>query len=133
MRKLKVYLDTSVFSAYFDTRNVPRMKQTREFWRVLDNYDLYISTIVLDELNGISDEKLKKQVSDLTGKFDVMELDDESWNLADIYLEEGIIPMKELNDALHLASATCNGIDILISWNFNHLVKRKTRLMCCVD
>jgi len=44
------------------------------------------------------------------------------------YIKKEIFPEKYRDDALHLAIATVNGVDILISWNFEHLVKRKTRL-----
>ena len=129
MKKLKIYLDTSVFSAYFDERDIFRMNLTIEFWKELENHDRYISTVVREELSAITDENLLQKLSDLTGNFKVLEIDAETENLADIYLKEGVIPRKELNDALHLASSTINEIDVLVSWNFRHLVKRKTRIM----
>ena len=129
MKKLKIYLDTSVFSAYFDERDIFRMNLTIEFWKELENHDRYISTVVREELSAITDENLLQKLSDLTGNFKVLEIDAETENLADIYLKEGVIPKKELNDALHLASSTINEIDVLVSWNFRHLVKRKTRIM----
>ena len=46
--------------------------------------------------------------------------------LADAYIAEGVIPLKYRNDALHLAIATVNGLDMIISMNFQHIVKRKT-------
>ncbi|MCK4613473.1 MAG: PIN domain-containing protein [Thermoplasmata archaeon] len=129
MKKLKIYLDTSVFSAYFDERDIFRMNLTIEFWKELENHDRYISTVVREELSAITDENLLQKLSDLTGNFKVLEIDAETENLADIYLKEGVIPRKELNDAIHLASSTINEIDVLVSWNFRHLVKRKTRIM----
>ncbi len=129
MKRLKLYLDTSVFSAYFDERNIFRMRLTKEFWKELKNYDRYISTVVYDELGAITDKELLQNVTKLTSDFKLLKIDAETQQLADLYLTEGVIPKKELNDALHLASATINEIDILISWNFKHLVKRKTRIM----
>ncbi|MCL1834311.1 MAG: hypothetical protein FWG49_07405 [Leptospirales bacterium] len=48
--------------------------------------------------------------------------------MADIYIEEGIIPQKYRADGLHIAIATVNDLDIIVSMNFRHIVKRKTIL-----
>ena len=47
--------------------------------------------------------------------------------LANIYIEKGIFPEKYIDDALHVAVATCHEISYIVSWNFEHLVKVKTR------
>jgi hypothetical protein len=57
-----------------------------------------------------------------------MNIDVEAEALADQYIKKEIFPLKYRDDALHLAIASVNNIDIIISWNFEHLVKRKTRL-----
>ena len=128
MGKLKIYLDTSVFSAYYDVRVKLRQEQTKRFWVNLKEYDKYISEIVIDELNSVSDDVLRKKLIGLTKDFEITKVDADSEALADQYIKKGIFPEKYRDDALHLAVATVNGIDILISWNFEHLVKRKTRL-----
>jgi hypothetical protein len=43
-----------------------------------------------------------------------------------LYIKKGIIPEKYEDDALHIATATVNGIDFVISYNYNHIVKPKT-------
>jgi hypothetical protein len=48
--------------------------------------------------------------------------------LADIYVSEKIIPQKYRTDGLHIAIATVNDLDMIISMNFQHIVKRKTIL-----
>ena len=50
-----------------------------------------------------------------------MTLDKDSDTLANVYIKEKIIPIKKIEDAQHIAIATCNQIDILVSWNFKHL------------
>jgi predicted nucleic acid-binding protein len=127
-KQLKVYLDTSVFSAYYDDRDTGRQEQTKEFWKILFSYEKYASEIVIEELNVVSDEILKKRLIELTGGFSILDVTDEAIDLADKYIEKGIFPQRYKDDALHLAIATVNGIDILVSWNFQHLVKRKTRI-----
>ena len=48
--------------------------------------------------------------------------DEEAENLADTYLKEGAITKKFHEDALHIAIATINKVDVLVSWNFKHIV-----------
>jgi hypothetical protein len=48
--------------------------------------------------------------------------------LADIYVAEGIIPRKYRTDGIHIAIAAVNDLDMIISLNFQHIVKRKTKL-----
>jgi predicted nucleic acid-binding protein len=43
--RLRVYLDTSVISAYFDTRRPERQAETRAFWRRLSELDVTISEV----------------------------------------------------------------------------------------
>jgi len=128
MGKLKIYLDTSVFSAYYDDRVEVRQEQTKRFWVKLVEYDKYISEIVMDELNAVTDNELREKLIELTKDFEIIKVDSESEALANQYIRKEIFPEKYRDDALHLAIASVNGIDILISWNFEHLVKRKTRL-----
>jgi len=47
--------------------------------------------------------------------------------LADLYLQQGAIPLKSQADAFHLAIAVVNQMDILLTWNYKHLanVNRK--------
>ena len=47
--------------------------------------------------------------------------------LADRYIEAKIIPANKRNDAVHIAVATFHNLDVIVSWNFEHMVKLKTR------
>ncbi|MEW5936960.1 MAG: type II toxin-antitoxin system VapC family toxin [Candidatus Thermoplasmatota archaeon] len=126
--RLKIYLDTSVFSAYHDDRDESRQMHTKEFWGTLSRYDRYISEIVLQELGLVSSVPMRKRLVALTKDFRVLKVDKETERLAEEYIERGILPNRYMNDALHIAAASKNKIDILVSWNFRHIVKRKTRL-----
>ena len=53
----------------------------------------------------------------------------EAMELSERYVNEGIIPERYKSDALHIAIAVSNDIDAIVSWNFNHIVKLKTRIM----
>jgi hypothetical protein len=55
-------------------------------------------------------------------------VDEEAENLADRYVEAHLIPDRYRNDAVHLAIAVVHDYDAVVSWNFEHMVKLKTRL-----
>jgi predicted nucleic acid-binding protein len=122
----KVYLDTSVISALFDERTPERQQLTKLMWNTLLNYDVYISDIVLAEIDAVSDI-LKPVFLKTIDDFGVLKLNPEIENLANDYVKQGIFPEKYYDDALHVAIASVNRIGILLSWNFKHLVKVKTR------
>jgi len=128
MKKLKIYLDTSVYSALYDVRDKSRQKLTAQFWNTIDNYELFFSDINLEEIEGVSDQKLKENMKVFLKKGEKIEITQEVKELTKIYLKEGIVPEKYESDALHIALTTIYSLDILISWNFKHLVKRKTRI-----
>ena len=52
---------------------------------------------------------------------------DDALRLADIYIAEGVIPLKYRTDGVHIAVASVNDMDMIISLNFQHIVKLKTK------
>ena len=128
MKKLKIYLDTSVYSALYDDRDLNRKKQTEYFWNNISSYELYFSDINIEEINGVADDKLKEKLLQLIKGKKKIETTIEVKELAKMYIKENIIPEKYESDAIHIALTTVHSLDILISWNFKHIVKRKTRI-----
>jgi len=59
----------------------------------------------------------------------LLEMGIEAEELAERYIKEGIIPERYRGDALHISIAVINGMDAIVSWNFQHIVKLKTRVM----
>ena len=56
-----------------------------------------------------------------------MEFDSECYELAYEYIKRGIIPSEYEDDPFHMAVASVNDLDAIISWNFKHIVKLKTK------
>ncbi len=127
--KQTVYLDTSVVSAYYDARNPERQKLTREFWGKLKGYQVLISALVLTEIGKLKDSTKKGKLLKLLEGAEELFVNEECQRLADEYLEKGIIPTKYRDDAVHIAVAVVHSADYLASWNFEHIVKVKTRRM----
>jgi len=129
--KAKIYIDTSVISALFDNRTPERLAMTSTFWSKLSDYEVFISELVIDELEKASEQVRDKMFSAIRD-FTVLKISAEAEGLAQIYVKQGIFPEKYFDDALHVALASVNQIGILLSWNFAHLVKVKTRRMVSI-
>jgi hypothetical protein len=61
--------------------------------------------------------------------FPMLDIDDEARTLAEQIIAAGGIPPEYPEDALHVAVAAVNGIDVVITWNFAHLNNPFTRIM----
>ena len=129
--KTKVYLDTSVISALFDERTPERLAMTSNFWSKLEDYEVFISELVLEELER-TNEQVRDKMFSVIKDFIVLKTSKEVEELAQIYVKQGIFPEKYFDDALHVALTSVNQIGILLSWNFTHLVKLKTRRMVSI-
>ena len=95
--------------------------------RLCINLYYYTSNYVLQELLRAEEPKR----SDMIGLIDkykmrLLEADEIAERLADEYVEAGIIPQKYKTDGIHIAMATINDLDIIVSYNFQHIVKLKT-------
>lgn len=127
-KSLKLYLDTSVPNGYFDAKNPNRQQTTRQFWLKLNKYQVFISDIVIEEIRATGDEDRKQSLLELVKSFECLSAKtDEIKTLAEEYVIRGIIPVQHIEDAAHIAVTTVNSLDVLISWNFEHIVKLKTK------
>ena len=126
--KLSVYLDTTIISALFDKRTPERMAQTQQFWEHINEYSVFISELVIDEIKG-APQSLQKEMLEKVSNFTSLSITDDVQYLAEAYIKNKIFPEKYSADALHTALASTNQVGVLLSWNFTHLVKVKTRRM----
>ena len=129
MKKLKVYLDTSTISHLFADDAPEKMHDTRKLWeRCIDNeYDIFISDIVTNEIRQCSEPKRGQMLEKLRQiDFQVLPETDEINELANEYIKGGVLKEKSIDDCLHIAYAVINYCDVIVSWNFKHLVNFKT-------
>ena len=127
--KIRIYLDTSVIS-YLDQQDAPeQMKQTQEVWEILASgeYEIVISSIALTEIAKCDEKKLERLTSYIS-EIDYIDFDSnkEVNELADLIIQEEILRPKSKEDATHIAAAILSESDIILSWNFKHLVNIKT-------
>lgn len=124
---MRVYLDTSVISALFDARNPQRMSVTEAFFRASTGFELFTSTITLGEIAQTPDPVLRENLHSLASQMSLLSVSETIEWLAREYIRCGAIPKGHPEDALHIALAVQNEMDFLLSWNFKHLVRRKTK------
>ena len=131
MRKQKLYLETSLFNHYFDEDRGLAHESTIALFKEIatGKYEAFTSTYVTDELEKAPIEKRDKMIG-LIVEYNIAVLapDDEAVMIANLYINEKIIPLKYMADGLHIAIATVNDLDMIISMNFQHIVKRKTKI-----
>lgn len=129
MVKQKLYLDTSVFNFLLIEDEPEKRKITEELFEKLPDFgEIYISDIVSLEVLE-SPSPIREELVEKINRYEpvLLAIDDEIRELADRYIEAGIVPAKYKDDALHIAVAVVNRLDVIISWNFDHIVKLKTK------
>ena len=123
--KTKLYLDTSVPSAYYDYSKPLRQLITQKwFENESQNFEIYISVICLEEINELKNDIKRKNINKLLLDYDMIALPftNEAETLGNEYISKGAIPATEPEDAFHIAIATINKIESIASWNFKHIV-----------
>lgn len=132
MKKIRYYLDTTVFNFVFAEGDAEKKDITAKLFRDLPSMaeGIYISDEVIREISR-APEPRKSQLEGLIREVNplLLGVDLEVEELAGRYIREGIIPERYRGDALHIAVAVMNGIEAVVSWNFEHIVKLKTRIM----
>jgi len=133
MRIPKIYLETSVLNFVFADDSPDKKADTIKLFKEIKNgkYVPYTSDYVKKEIDDTPDLNKRCELNKIAKEYStkILPSTEEMEQLADEYLKEGIIPEKHRTDALHIAAATVNGLDMIISWNFQHIVKMKTILM----
>jgi len=117
-----IYLDSSVPSAYYERSE--RGEVTRKWWdEKIKSYKALISVLTLRELEALETEERRRALLSLVKGLPVLKMDPAAQELAASYIEKKVIPPNVPNDALHIALAVVNKVDMLLSWDFAHMVR----------
>jgi predicted nucleic acid-binding protein len=117
----RIYIDTSVIGGYFDEEFEEATK--RLFDRIANkDFDVYFSEVNETELSLAPTyiQDIKKLIP--ADCYKHAELNDDAKKLAETYVSEKALGQASLNDAYHIAIASVNRLDCLVSWNFKHIV-----------
>ena len=119
-RKLVLYFDTSVIGGYYDDEFAVDTRQL--FCEIQEGqYDIMISDLTLKELIK-APENVRNLFRDLKINFNEVAVTDECVELATEYLNENVVGQTSMEDCIHIATATIYKVDMLVSWNFKHIV-----------
>lgn len=133
MKKLRVYLDTSVIGGCFDAEFAVwsnALVADFEAHRFVPT----VSELVAAEVEVAPQEVQEKFDEVLALGAELLRLDRDALDLAAEYSRHGILPPRFRNDLLHIAVATVADVDVLVSWNFKHIVRlEKIRLYSAVN
>jgi len=121
MRPIRIYADTSVFGGFFDTEFDKETKLL--FDKILKGeFKLIISDLTQNELIK-APENVRNLIMDLNiVDVEVIKISNEEINLAKSYVSENVVGKTSFDDCIHIAAATINNVDLLVSWNFKHIV-----------
>jgi hypothetical protein len=130
---MRVYIDTSVFGGCFD----PEF----ELWsiRLMDLFYIGKYKAVISEVSELelkyAPEHVRQVIENIPRtNIEIVHLTDEARLLSENYIKERIVTKKYLADTQHIAIATISLVDLLVSWNFRHIVNyNKIRLYNAVN
>jgi predicted nucleic acid-binding protein len=121
MKKQRIYLDTSVFGGNFDSEFEEFTKPL--FERINNGEFIILLSAVLQRELMPAPEKIIKLITDLSNDYtEFLEEDGNAIELATEYINEKVVGQTSFADCLHIALATINQADLLVSWNFKHIV-----------
>ena len=117
---MKIYADTSVFGGVFDNEFSEPSKQ---FFDEVDakRFVLVTSAVVEAEIEPAS-ERIRMFFAKYARSANIADASREALELQLNYIKSGVVTEKSLDDALHVAIATVSHCDLIVSWNFKHIV-----------
>lgn len=133
MKIQRVYLDTSVIGGCFDSEFSRWSNALLQDFRD-GRFRSLVSEVTEREIEDAPDEIQQLYAELLTLNAEVLKVDEATLELADQYQRRRILTPKFYDDGVHIALATIAEADVLVSWNFKHIVKfDKIRLFNSVN
>jgi phosphopantetheine adenylyltransferase len=118
-KKLRIYIENSVIGGYFDNEFKSHTKKLFEKFSK-GEYIAVISSHVIEELENGAPEHVKENLRNID--YEIYNVNEEIIKLSEKYMEQKIVSENYYGDALHIAIATIIDVDVLVSWNFKHIV-----------
>jgi predicted nucleic acid-binding protein len=121
MKRPHIYVDTSVIGGCEDEEFSAVSRRLWSKFRA-GEYTLVISDLTMQEIEG-APANVRRHLEDVPASHQALvTVGEEVKELADAYLARGVVGRGSLADALHVALATVSAVDVLVSWNFKHIV-----------
>ncbi len=122
----RIYLETTVFSFYFNARPEPEMVARQNWTRrwldaaLLTSDELVTSVAVETELTA-GDFPFKSDMIELASRLPLLDINDAVIEAVEAYIANRVMPNNPGGDAFHLASASFHRCDFLVTWNCRHI------------
>jgi predicted nucleic acid-binding protein len=130
--KKRVYIETTVVSYLTakpsrDIMVAGHQEATRELWPELSTkYESYVSALVYEEARRGDPDQAGVRLEAIK-LFPMLDIDEEVRSLAEKIIAKRAMPAEYPEDALHIAVAAVNNIEVVITWNIGHLNNPFTR------
>lgn len=126
-----VYLDSTIPSYWLDPESqdpvyLARHLSTRRWWQTIHGYRVFISQVVIDELQEGRADRATQRL-ELVQEIQLLDINPDCSQAAKFYAQHFAMPGKNVRDALHLALASFYRIDYLLTWNLAHLANARKR------
>ena len=105
------------------------MAETHRLWELIKagQYDAAISNVAVDEINRCEEAKRNTLFSYLAEiDYTFIAIDAHGIEIASRFIDLGVLRQKSFNDCQHIAAAIISNCDVIVSWNFRHIVNYKT-------
>ena len=122
----RVYIETTIpsYLAAWPSRDLvqaARQQITHDWWNnERQNFDLCVSEIVLEEATAGDAEAANRRLSFLQN-LPLLDLTDTVGLVAKAIMDSGLLPKKATRDAIHIAVSSVHQVDILLTWNCQHI------------
>jgi predicted nucleic acid-binding protein len=129
IRKQRLYLETTIFNYYFDTDRDGHEDTVKLFEAIgAGEYEGYTSEYAMIELRKALNPKQNNMLA-LIEKHGILilDIDAESERMTNLYIQNNIVPVKYRVDAAHIAIASIHDLDCVLSFNYKHINKLKTK------
>lgn len=116
-KPLKLYIDTSIWNFILETDRADSAL-TYDFLKLVikEKSDIFVSEIVIEEIEAAHEPRRSKLFELLRlANTSTIYVNEEMKQLTNIYVKEGLIPDKHINDALHIAIATVSKCNLIVS------------------
>ena len=129
VRRLKIYLETSVISYLDQPERGDKALDSHRLWGKIKagEFDVVIYNVVEAEI-GDCDEQKRNTLNYYLDEIDytTVKIDRKAVEIASRFVDLAIIRQKSFDDCLHIAAAITSECDVIVSWNFSHIVNLKT-------
>lgn len=126
-KRPKIYIETTVPNYVFNDDLPEKQTVAKQLFSLIHHqlFNPFVSPITIGEINK-SPEPKRSRMLEIIQKFPILEPTPQAVRLTEEYIRHHIIPGDFYNDGLHIAIATVNHLDIIVSYNFQHIVNLKT-------